>query len=127
MKQSDLTVITKAKDLCSYIMKVTDKSPKKFRYTFVARLQNLALDIIEDLYRANDVFLAPNDSAAYAQRLSLQRRALTNLRILSYFSMLAADVGCLLFKQYEETARLASESMNYLGAWMNSDKRRFQP
>ena len=35
-KQSELTVITKAKDLCSYVMTVTQKSPKQFRFTFVS-------------------------------------------------------------------------------------------
>lgn len=55
-KQSELTVITKAKDLCSYVMTVTQKSPKQFRFTFVSRLQNLALSAIENLFRANDVF-----------------------------------------------------------------------
>ena len=40
-KQSELTVITKAKDLCSYVMTVTQKSPKQFRFTFVSRLENL--------------------------------------------------------------------------------------
>ena len=52
-KQSELTVITKAKDLCSYVMTVTQKSPKHFRFTFVTRLQNLALSVIENLFRAN--------------------------------------------------------------------------
>lgn len=32
MAKSELYVITKAKDLCSYIMTVTDKSPKRFRF-----------------------------------------------------------------------------------------------
>ena len=49
-KQSELQVITKAKDLCSYVMTVTQKSSKHFRYTFVSRLQNLTLSVIEDLY-----------------------------------------------------------------------------
>ena len=57
-KQSELTVITKAKDLCSYVMTVTQKSPKQFRFTFVSRLQNLALSAIENLFRANDVFVS---------------------------------------------------------------------
>lgn len=56
-KQSDLTVITKAKELCSYIMTVTQKSPKYFRYTFVSCLQNLTLDVIENLYMANEIFV----------------------------------------------------------------------
>lgn len=47
-KQSELTVITKAKDLCSYVIKVTQKSPKQFRFTFVSRLQNLREDQIAD-------------------------------------------------------------------------------
>ena len=46
--KSELSVITKAKDLCSYIMTVTDKSPKRFRFTLVSRLQNYALDVIHE-------------------------------------------------------------------------------
>ena len=63
-KQSELTVITKAKDLCSYVVTVTQKSPKQFRFTFTSRLQNLCLNSIEELYRANDVFVTKEDRAA---------------------------------------------------------------
>ena len=56
-KQSELTVITKAKDLCTYVMTVTQKSPKHFRYTFVNRLQNLSLDIVEKLIRADEIYV----------------------------------------------------------------------
>ena len=51
-RTSELTVITRAKELCAYIMTVTQKSPKHFRFTFVSKLQNLSLSIIERLYRA---------------------------------------------------------------------------
>ena len=47
--KSELTVVTKAKDLCAYIVTITQKSPKQFRFTFVTRLQNFALDVIEKL------------------------------------------------------------------------------
>ena len=67
-KQSELTVVTKAKDLCSYIMAVTQKSPKHFRYTFVSRMQNLALSVIENLFRANDVFATKADKLKYFQK-----------------------------------------------------------
>lgn len=46
-KQSDLMVITKAKDLCSYVMTVTQKSPKQFRFSLVSRLQGYSLDIFK--------------------------------------------------------------------------------
>ena len=52
-KESELTVISKAKDMCSYIMTVTQRSPKHFRYTFVSRLQNLSLGVVELLLRPN--------------------------------------------------------------------------
>jgi len=36
MAESELAVVTKAKDLCSYIMTVTQKSPKHFRFTLMS-------------------------------------------------------------------------------------------
>lgn len=125
--QRELTVITKTKDLCSYVMTVTQKSPKHYRYTFVSRLQNLTLSIIENLYRANDVFIQKGDSFSIDKRLAYQREAMTSLRILGYFSMLAMEQGCILSKQYEQIARQVTDCENLLGAWMNSDRRRLQP
>ena len=77
-RQSELTVITKAKDLCSYVMTVTQKSPKQFRFTFVSRMQNLSLSMIENLFRANDVFVTKMDVAAQKERLRYQRNALND-------------------------------------------------
>ena len=126
-KQSELTVITKAKDLCSYIMTVTQKSPKHFRYTFVSRLQNLSLSIIENLYRANDVFVLKGDNILMRQRLEYQRKAMTDIKILCYFSMLAMEQGCILPKQFEQISKHGTECQNLLGAWMNSDRKRLLP
>ena len=67
-KQSELTVITKARDLCSYVMTITQKIPKQFRFTFVSRLQNLALSAIENLFRANDVFVSKADINSQKER-----------------------------------------------------------
>lgn len=101
-QQSELSVITKSKDLCSYVLTVTQKSPKHFRYTFVSRLQNLSLDILENLIRANDIFITKNDIVAQKERLKYQRDALTNLKLLGCVSMLAMEQNCILPKQYEE-------------------------
>jgi len=61
-RQSELTVIVRAKELASYIMTVTDKSPKRFRFTLTSKLQNYTLNIIENLYRANEVFVKKGDA-----------------------------------------------------------------
>ena len=64
--QSELTVMVKAKDLCSYVLTVTEKSPKRFRFTLVAKLQSYALNTIENLCRANEVYVKPGNAAAMA-------------------------------------------------------------
>ncbi len=87
-KKSELTVITKAKDLCSYVMAVTQKSPKQFRFTFVSRLQNLTLSVIENLFRANDVFVVKGDLLSQKERISFQQSALTDFEKLYDFQNL---------------------------------------
>lgn len=118
-------MIVKAKDLCSYIMIITQKSPKHFRYTFVSRMQNLSLDIIEKIYRANDVFFNKNMPEEYKKRLEYQHEALTSIRVLAYFSQLAMEQGCILGKQFEQISRLTIDCQNMIGAWINSDRKRY--
>ena len=122
--KSELCVITKAKDLCGYVMTVTDKSPKRFRFTLVSRLQNYALDVIERLFTANDIFVVPGDMAAARERLVHQRYAMTRLKLLSYVSELAMKQQCILPKQYEIMTRKISDCQNLTGAWINSDRKR---
>ena len=125
--QSELTVITKAKDLCRYVLTVTEKSPKRFRFTLTGRMQNLALDIIEQAYRANEIYMAgPNREAAQAQRLDLQHSALTSVKLLGYMALLAREQGAILPKQYEQITKLVHDVQNLLGAWINSDRKRMQ-
>ena len=122
--QSELAVITKAKDLCSYVMTVTDKSPKRFRFTLVAKLQNYALDIIENLYRANEVFVKAGDREKAQQRIDFQQQALTELKLLGYMAQLSMEQGCILPKQYEQITKKIHDCQNMLGAWLNSDRKR---
>lgn len=122
---SELAVITRAKDLCSYIMTVTDKSPKRFRFTLVAKMQNYALNTIENLYRANEVFAQRGDKEKAALRMDYQHKALTELKLLAYISQLAMEQGCILPKQYEQISKKASDCQNMLGAWLSSDRKRF--
>ena len=86
---------------------------------------NLALDVIEDLYRANDLHVWKGRADESGQRLEFQRKAMTNLRLLGYFAMLATEQNYILPKQFERISFLSIACMNLLGAWMNSDKKRF--
>lgn len=59
-KKSELYVITKAKELAKYMIVVTERSPKKYRFTLVVRLQNYCLDIMEHLLLANMLPVSQN-------------------------------------------------------------------
>ena len=122
--RNELTVITKAKNLCSYVLTVTDKSPKKFRFTLVAKLQNNALDVLESLFLANEVFVGDKDKKRIEMRQDHQRRALTHLKLLAYLAQLAMEQHCILPKQYEQITKRVYDCQNLLGAWMNSDRKR---
>ena len=108
-KASDLLVITKTKLLCSYIFTITQKSPKQFRFSIVAKLQNYALEAIEQLYRANDMVL---NSQNMMSREQCQRNAMTSFRLLGYMAELGSEQGAILPKQLEQIAKQLSDCRN---------------
>jgi hypothetical protein len=123
-KQAELTVLIKAKDLCSYIMTITRKSPKEFRFSFVSRLQNLSLSVVENIIRANELYVTKSEPSLYPVRMRYQRDAITDVKILGYFALLSMEQKCILFKQYEQISEKYTDCLNLLKAWMISDKKR---
>ena len=117
-KKSDLYVITKVKEFTKYVITVTEKSPKKIRFTLVARLQNYCLDSLEQIVMAN--LLPVSDP----RRLEYQKEAGRGLETLGYFAMLCMECECILPKQYEFISKLQAESLMFLGKWISSDKKR---
>ena len=128
--QGDLAVITTAKDLCSYIFTITDKSPKKFRFTLTSRMQNYALDIIANLILANEVYMNSNRrdalERAVAMRRSYQKKAMTSIKLLDYMAQLSMEQACILPKHYEQITKKLYDCRNLLGAWMKSDNKRLE-
>lgn len=115
-RKSDLFVMTKTKDLAKYIITITEKSPKRFRFTLVVRLQNYILDAIENIYLANQ-------ERDKDKRLNLQNKAKSLLSMLDYFAGLAYEEGCILFKQYEQISKQQAECLLYLGKWIASTSK----
>ena len=122
---SELRVVTAAKNLCSYVLTATNKSPKSFRFTLVSRMQNLALDAVENIYKANEIFVQNKDLKSMQKRLDFQHSALTNAKILAYISLLAREQGGILPKQYEQISKLVHDCQYLLGAWIKSNKKYF--
>lgn len=118
-KKHNLYVFTKVKDLAQYILVVTEKSPKKFRFTLVVRLQNYILDVIENIYIANNLPLGET-------RKKYQLKANNLLGMLDYFAGLSFEVLCITFKQYSIISKMTATCIDYLGKWIASDARRLQ-
>ncbi|MBQ3683756.1 MAG: four helix bundle protein [Succinimonas sp.] len=125
-QQSELTVITRANELCSYIFTVTQKSPKQFRFTFTGRLQNSSLSVPEYLIRTNETPLDKRAPALYAESYSYQRKTMTELVLIGYLAVMAMEQNCILGKQCEQISGLITDCRNLLGGWMSSDKKRFK-
>lgn len=121
---SELQVITAAKNLCSYVLTITQKSPKQFRFSLIGRMQGYVLDIVEELYFANDVFIKPGANTAWKTRVDHQRKAMSTLKLLTWVAQVSMEQGAIQPKQYEQICRHAYDTQNMLGAWMNSDRKR---
>lgn len=122
--QSELQVITHAKKLLSYVMTITQKSPKQFRFSVVGRMQGYVLDVVEELYYANDIFVSPASRAGWANRQAHQRKAMSTLKLLVYVAQVSMELGAIQPKQYEQICQQAYNTENLLGAWIVSDQRR---
>ncbi len=125
-KPSELSVVTKARDLADYVLQATEKTPKKFRFSFVTRLHNLCFDVISDIFHANSVYVAgPEAESLLRERRKRQQRAKVNVKLIAYIADMARRNGALTFKQYEVICRLTTDELKLLGAWIKSDKKRF--
>ncbi len=117
---SEFALITKSKDLCTYILTVTQNSPKKFRFTLTSRIQNLSLDILQTIFKANEIRLSNNSLC----RLEFQREALISLKMLSFICNLATEQKCILVKQFEHISSLIHDCQYLILAWIKSDSKR---
>lgn len=94
----------------------------KIRYEDLRRIAGL---IVEELYYANDIYVHPSSRSGWAVRQSHQRKALSTLKLLSYVSELAMELQAIQPKQYEQISKQTYNVQNLLGAWINSDSKRF--
>ncbi len=124
--KNELHVVIKMKDLCRYVMTVTQRCPKQYRFTFTSRLQNLAMDALVMITLAHAGYVSGPDARETArQRLDLQHGAMTRVRLLCYITQLAVEQKAMLPKQYEQISKQGTEVLALWGAWINSDRKRY--
>ncbi len=95
-----------------------ESAPKKFRYSFVMKIEQMLLDIEECLIYANMTRLED------MRRREYQEKAKMKLVTLSAILRIAMNQKCLSFNHYENATRLIADTTAYLDKWMISDDTR---
>ena len=98
-----------------YILTITQMSDVKYWFTFVNKMHNLCMKIIENLYSANFTRLGS------AKRNEYQVNAQSKLHYLDFICEMAKNSKCLTMHQYSFIAKNILECINLLSGWMKSD------
>jgi len=104
----DLPIFVKWLDFLKWLLLTTDKFPKKARFTFSDRINNLALNIVEELVEARYT----------THRTGILIRANINLEKLRVLMRISYELRFISFKNYEHAMYSMNEVGKMLGGWM---------
>ena len=93
-----------------WCLDVTDHFPKSVRSTLTDRINNLALDILEDLIQA----IYSKDRKPYLNQINL------NIEKLRVFFQICHERQYINIKQWEYVVNSLNEAGNMVGGWKKS-------
>lgn len=117
-KKGTLYVITCFEKSVDYLFNVLENAPKKYRNSFVMRIESLLLDIDECLVSANMTRLEDRKRREY------QDEARVKITVLCSILRMASNQKCISFSHYENATSLLTDTLLYLEKWMKSDEER---
>lgn len=120
-KPSELKVILEAKKICIAVMKATFNAPKQYRFSIISKIQNLSLEILEDLYISNEIFVLNASPKSLQKRIDIQRQALARLSVLSYLIKIAHQKKCITRKQAITIDDIIVKCSNLTGGWIKQE------
>jgi len=107
-KTKDLPIFVKWMEFLRWLLPTTEKFPKRVRFVFADRINNLALDIVEDLTEARYT----------RNKQQILRRANLRLEKLRILLRLSNELRYLSHSAYEHSIRSVNEVGRMLGGWM---------
>lgn len=113
-QSDDLPIFVQWTAFLAWLLPTTEKFPKKVRFTFTNRIDNLALDVVEDLVEAR-----------YARnKQAILRQANLRLEKLRILLRLCHDLHYLPHTSYAHAMRALTEVGNMLGGWRKQQEER---
>lgn len=101
-RDKEMAVFTHAKKLSEYIFVITEKSPKKYRWSIISRLQNASVELVENLYRAN----FERDEAL---RITFQKCAAVCIKLIDFYAETARKKQAITIRQTAVLAKLSEK------------------
>jgi hypothetical protein len=114
-KEKELPILIKWMEFLKWLLPTTEKFPKRVRFTFADRINNLALDMVEDLIEAQYT----RQKRAILQRANLR---LEKLRILLRIS---CEQQYLSYKAYKHAMQAVNEVGRMLGGWIKQQEQNY--
>jgi hypothetical protein len=100
-------------DVSKWLLNKTEKFPKKVRFSFSNRIDNLALDILEGVIEAR-----------YSkEKKEVLRRIDLNMEKLRVLLRMCHDMQYLDHKGYEFAAKKINESGKMVGGWRTQQEK----
>lgn len=126
-QDKEFVLLAKAKDLIKYTLLMTDNTkryPKKYRFTFINRMQELSLDIYELINTANELNVM--DKEALKERLKYQNTAITKCKTLLFMIDLSLDNKNIALdsRQAQAWAKYVLDVKNMVVKWHAKDRER---
>ncbi len=112
-KNRELPVFVKWMDFLEWLLPVTERFPKRVRFTFSDRINHLSLDVVEDLVEA----CYARDKRSILQRANLR---LEKIRVLL---RLSNRMQYLDYRRYEFAMKGINEVGKMLGGWLKQQKK----
>jgi hypothetical protein len=110
--RNDSAIFVKWMEFLKWLLPVTEKFPKRVRYSLANRIDNLALDMVEDLVEAQYT----RNKQGILKRSNLR---LEKLRVLLRIS---CDQRHLSHQTYEYAMRSINEVGRMLGGWIKQQE-----
>lgn len=127
-KDGELKFLTGSAKLAKYTMDIcgNEKSfPKRYRWCFIGKIVDAAIEIYVVAFRANKVYVDPGDMEAAMRRFNLQSESIEATYQLEALANLAYQMFGLDESRIEFWTTLINEARNKLRSWRKSDKERF--
>jgi len=120
-------VLQASKELAAYTLRITSNEknfPKRYRFSIVGKLQDKAMEIMNDLIMANEIY--PNTGLELERRLLYQKEAAASCRTMMTLMEIAAETFGVNAGTLNHWTGMTRDVRNHIVAWIRADKNRFK-